>query len=304
MIDTEWAFRRYEAVRPRLVEARFGFASEHAPNLAAVADRFDAFVLDAFGVLNVGGSAIPGAKERLAWLRAAGKRLVVLTNGATQSRAAALAKYRQLGFDFTAHEVVASRDLAAAALVEAPFAAAGWGRWAAASGPAPDFGDLGVAPVDDLLVDDHLHDTAAGFVLFSSAGWTDARQARLAAALGERLRPVLVANPDIVAPREAGFTLEPGHFAHELEDRLGVRPRYYGKPFTNAFRAALARLGEDVDPRRIAMVGDTLHTDVLGGRAAGLSTVLVTDHGLFAGHDVGDYIARSGIVPDVIVPTI
>ncbi len=54
---------------------------------------------------------------------------------------------------------------------------------------------------------------------------------------------------------------------------------------------------------RVAMVGDTLHTDVLGGRAAGIGSVLVTGHGLFAGRDTAPYITRSGIVPDVIVPT-
>jgi ribonucleotide monophosphatase NagD (HAD superfamily) len=51
------------------------------------------------------------------------------------------------------------------------------------------------------------------------------------------------------------------------------------------------------------MVGDTLHTDVLGGAAAGCRTVLVTDHGLFAGRDTVPFIAASGIVPDFIVKT-
>ena len=31
------------------------------------------------------------------------------------------------------------------------------------------------------------------------------------------------------------------------------------------------------------MVGDSLHTDILGGAAAGMTTVLITDHGLFRG---------------------
>ncbi len=51
------------------------------------------------------------------------------------------------------------------------------------------------------------------------------------------------------------------------------------------------------------MVGDTLHTDVLGGAAAGLKTVLVTDHGLFSGLNADDFVRRSGIVPDFIIPT-
>ncbi len=46
-----------------------------------------------------------------------------------------------------------------------------------------------------------------------------------------------------------------------------------------------------------------MHSDVLCGRAAGMGAVLVANHGLFAGRDVRDYIARSGIVPDAVVAT-
>lgn len=297
VIDTDWAFERYEAVRDRLVQAEFPTSSQSVLDVAAVAERFDAFVLDAFGVLNVGDSAVPGAVERIAALRSAGKRLVVLTNGATQSGAEALAKYHKLGFDFAAEEVVASRDLAATALR---------GRdglvWAAAGGPDPDFGDLGV-PVHDLLADDTLFDLADGFVLLSSAGWTGVRQAQLVGGLAKRPRPVLVANPDIVAPREDRFSLEPGHFAHLLQDALGLAPAFYGKPCGHAFAAARDRLGREIPPGRVAMVGDTLHTDVLGARAAGLGAILVTDHGLFRGRDAASYITRSGIVPDVVART-
>jgi HAD superfamily hydrolase (TIGR01450 family) len=296
-VDTDRAFERYEQVRARLVTAAFPAASEHVRDVAAVAERFDAFVLDAFGVLNVGDTAVPGAVARIRALRAANKRLVVLTNGATQSRAEALAKYHTLGFDFAPAEVVASRDLAAAALRERAGLV-----WAAAGGPDPDFGDLGT-PVHDLLADTTLFDTADGFVLFSSAGWTWDHQARLEHALATRPRPVLVANPDLVAPREDGLSLEPGHYAHLLQDRLGLAPAFYGKPYAGAFAAARERLGREIPPARIAMVGDTLHTDVLGGRAAGMGTILVTDHGLFRGRDTAPYIARSGIVPDIVART-
>ena len=66
----------------------------------------------------------------------------------------------------------------------------------------------------------------------------------------------------------------------------------------------LARLGADAPPpERIAMVGDTLHTDILGGAAAGWGTILITDHGIFRGLDVDPFIAASDLVPDVIART-
>ncbi|MEZ5797862.1 MAG: HAD hydrolase-like protein [Paracoccaceae bacterium] len=104
-----------------------------------------------------------------------------------------------------------------------------------------------------------------------------------------------------MAPREDGLSQEPGLFAHALLDGMPLSDSWFGKPFPDAFADAVARTG--LPAQRLAMVGDTLHTDVLGGAAAGCRTVLVTDHGLFAGQDVAPFIAASGIRPDFIVPT-
>lgn len=294
----DWAFARYEALRAHLPEARFPQVSVHVPSLEDVADRYDGFILDAFGVLNVGETPIPGAVERMARLRARGMRLVVLTNAASFTRAASQLKYHRLGFDFAPEEVVASRDVAAAALSRWP---AGH-FWGAITAPGARFDDI-PARVSAVDADASLLDRADGFLFLGSEGWTEARQASLIEALRSRPRPLVVANPDIVAPREAGLSLEPGHFGHEIATATGQPATFFGKPYPDAFDAAIARLGPGIPRRRIAMVGDTLHTDVLGGAAAGIGTVLVTAHGLFRGLDIAPYIAASGIVPDVIAQT-
>lgn len=292
---TDAAFARYEDIRARLPTAHFPAFSHIADNLADVADRFDAFVLDAFGVLNVGDTPIPGAVARMAQLRALGKKLVVLTNAASYTRADALQKYRKLGFDFSVDEVVSSRDVAVSRLPPLGQGAV----WAAISAGQDSFSDI-PARVADLIDDDAWE--ADGFLFLSSARWTPALQTRLHDALQARPRPLIVANPDIVAPREDGLTQEPGSFAHDLIDRLGLPVLWFGKPFPDAYSEAKARL-PGIEPHRIAMVGDTLHTDVLGGAAAGMGTILITDHGLFRGHDVARYIARSGIRPGIILKT-
>lgn len=294
----ERAFLRYEALRAHLPQAAFAGPMVRADTLAETGDRFDGYILDAFGVLNVGETAIPGAIERVAWMRAQGKRLVVLTNGASQSRAAALAKYRRMGFDFAEDEVVASRDLAAAAVRGRPGA---W-IWAAITAAGATFEDI-EADLRPLDADPGLLDLADGFVFLGSEGWTAARQGALVAALRRRPRPVIVANPDVVAPRERGLSLEPGHFAHEIAAASGVTPEFHGKPYGGAFEAALNQIGRDVPGYRVAMVGDTLHTDVLGAQAAGVGSVLVAGHGLFRGADVERYMARSGIYPTVLAQT-
>ena len=56
-----------------------------------------------------------------------------------------------------------------------------------------------------------------------------------------------------------------------------------------------------IDRRRVAMIGDSLHTDILGGGAAGMQTVLLTGYGLFASGGADDMIDACGITPDWVV---
>lgn len=296
LADARAAFIRYEAVRPRLPAARFPAQTLHLPSLEDVADHVDGFLLDAFGVLNVGETAIAGAVARMASLRARGKRLAVLTNAASYTRPQLLAKYHRLGFDFTADEVVASRDVAVAHLDRIARGAI----WAAIGAAGDSFADI-PARLADVFSDPSALDRADAVLFLSTARWSDRWQERLLDSLTRRPRPVVVANPDLVAPREDGLTLEPGLYGHAVMDATGADLHWFGKPFAAAFAEGIARTG--LPPDRLAMVGDTLHTDVLGGAAAGCRTVLVTDHGLFAGRDAGGYVAASGIVPDFTVPT-
>ncbi len=295
LLTTADAFARYEAVRARLPRAAFPPRSTALESLSDVADHVDAFVLDAFGVLNIGSSPIPGAVSRMAELRERGKKLIVLTNAASDTRDAALRKYRTLGFDFTPNEVVASRDVCVSRLNrQLPD-----GVWGAICTSADTFADIDAQVVRWTAEEQPDVD---GFLWLSSAEVGEATEAALIRALIRRPRPVVVANPDIVAPRETGLSCEPGFFAHRIADETGLEPVFYGKPFGDAYDDVLARFA-GIARDRIAMVGDTLHTDVLGGAAAGLRTVLITDFGLFAGEDVAGYIARSGIRPDYICKT-
>ncbi len=296
-INTEWAFEQYERVRDTLPTADFSVTPERIDSLLDIADRFDAFLLDAFGVLNVGGNPVPGAPETVAALQAAGKHVVVLTNGAGAPTRMSVEKYRKLGYDFTRENVVSSRDAMVAGLAARP--EENWGVMAAG------FSELDSFPhtCRQLQDDDEIYDWADGFALLTILEWNEDRQARLLRALEKRPRPVIVGNPDIIAPQEAKFSLEPGWYAHEIARETGIAPAFYGKPFGNVFDIALAKLDPAISKNRIAMVGDTLHTDVLGGRAAGLQTVLITDHGLFKGRDVDGFIETSGIIPNFIART-
>ena len=301
--DATWALQRYEEVRPRLPEATFPVSSRLIHDLGDLLDEIDVFVLDGFGVINVGQGAVPGALERMASLRAAGKQLFVLTNGATLPKAGAVAKYQRLGFDFDADEVISSRDALARGL-------AGYEsrlRWGAAATPASELEQL--VPDAVLLEDDEeAYADADAFFLLSTLDWKPDRQQLLERALSSRWRPVLVGNPDLVAPYEWGLSFEPGYYAHQIADRFADAhvdqlPRFYGKPFANAFELVAEGIRPGVPPERIAMIGDSLHTDILGGAVMGWRTVLITGHGLVKNLPVEQWIAETGIRPDFIART-
>ena len=292
--DADWAFAQYEKVRGSLPTATFPKHSTQITNIGEVADQIDVFLLDAFGVLNVGETVIAGAPERVAALQAAGKQVFVVTNGASLPPEVSLAKYRKFGFDFKQSDVIASRDALGVGLAGRTEKL--WGVMALEQSKLEDF------PVRCVRLeqDPALYDQVEGFILLGSAPWTEAHQDMLISSLKRNPRPVMVGNPDIVAPRETGLSLEPGWFAHDLAHRTGIKPEFFGKPFTNVYDLALAQVNPSIPRDRIAMVGDTLHTDVLGGAAIGVKTILITDYGLFTGKDVGGYINDSGIVPDWI----
>ena len=252
VMSTETAFNAYEAVRHRLPVVRPSDVQyRHAGSLADIADLFDVFLLDAFGVLNIGEAAIPGTRERIENLRADGKRVLVVSNAAGFPHAALMEKYARLGYDFAPEDVITSRVTLLAGLNGRQNLH--WGLMATRSTGLRDLENLTLTYLEE---DPEPYEQVEGFLLVGSAAWTEDRQALLEAALKRRPRPVLVGNPEIVAPRENGFSVEPGHFAHRLADHTGISPEFYGKPFPNIFELAFKRLGA-VDRSRVLMVGDS-----------------------------------------------
>ncbi len=295
-VDRAQAISRYNAIQDRLPAASFPSESIAVDNLESLISEIDVFVLDGFGVLNVGDQAVPNAVDRIAKLQSAGCAVWVLTNGATMPAQKTAQKYANWGFNISPSQVVSSRD----ALMRGMSRHAVDLKWGIV---ATDFARIDLLSPHAVLLEDDAkayHDCDA-FVFLSSLNWSDHRQQLLKNALLENPKPFLVGNPDLVAPHEARISIEPGFFSHQLQDETGVIPEFYGKPFPDAFDIVTEQLA-NVSPDRIAMVGDTLHTDILGGAAAGWKTVLITDFGLLKGRDVAQAIDQSGIVPDYIAP--
>ncbi len=261
----------------------------------AIAAEFDLVALDAWGVLNLGETAIATAPAAVARLRAAGKRLVVLSNSGSRDAEISAARLRRFGFDFTAAEIITGLDLVPAALAALALAPpVGFIAGAAAALPALTDGMLALG--DDAAA----YDRVSGIVFLSAGAWSEARQSLLAASLARRKRPLIVANPDIASPEPACMAAEPGWYAQRIAAATSARVVLCGKPFPAIYERMHAR-HPDVAPERVLCVGDTLHTDILGGRAAGCRTLLIED-GFVRGEDALALAQESGIWPDFIAP--
>lgn len=294
--DATVACNRYNAIASRLVSASFPDSSRHIENLASIRNEIDVYVLDGYGVLNIGPDAIPGAVQRVHQLQDSGATVLVLTNGASLPAEQTLQKYLSLGLPLTAEQIVSSRD----GLIVRLQSASPQSRWGVM---APNYAqaELLATHTQRLTDDPGCFSEVDGFILLSSDEWSARQQQLLIDAIKQNPRPVLVGNPDLVAPFADLFSLEPGWFAHDLFDHTAHTPEFFGKPFGNVFDLIKQKIGA-VDPTRVAMVGDTLHTDILGGAAAGFKTVLISGHGLLRGQDVKQTIAQAGIRPDFIAP--
>ncbi|WP_379064038.1 TIGR01459 family HAD-type hydrolase [Mesorhizobium sp. UC74_2] len=235
-----------------------------------LADRFDAFILDQFGVLHDGSAPYPGAVETLVRLKQAGKPILLLSNSGKRS-APNEARLEKLGFvpgswgHFLSSGEVAWQSL----------------RGSLASGKnvrcllVSRDGDR--SAVDGLpltLVD---HGSQADIVLLAASEgdrFDLGHYRRLLEPAAARGVVCLCTNPDKIMLTSVGPRFGAGAIA-ELYVELGGPVTWIGKPFAEIYAAALKLLGNP-DRTRVVCVGDSIEHDIAGGRGAGLSTALVT----------------------------
>ena len=285
MLTTEKVFERYEDIRPRLPQTGYPQRTSDIASILEISDEMDAFIFDAFGVLNLGDQLIAGADFALKELRSAGKEVRVLTNAASYDKAGAVKKFTNLGIRFDTQEIITSRDAAIKNLTP--------GLWGIISAADDKLDDLSFNYIR-LKNDTKAYDKVDGFLFLSTSDWNSQKQLFLKNSILKNDRPVIIANADLVAPRESGFTLEPGFYGHELIDLGASNVKFFGKPYPEVYSLVTKSLS-GVPGEKIAMCGDSLHTDILGAAAQGWKTVLVTKDGLFSGFETQSYSEESGI---------
>jgi len=237
-----------------------------------LADAYDAFLVDSYGVLHDGGALYAGSVDCLERLRALGRSVVVLTN--TLRRASTVSReIEKIGIAPRHYDFLVS-----AGEVTYQMLAMKAGQLGLAEDAA--FYHVGPPRSRELLCGlpfvetDSLEECA--FLLIT--GLVPAMEQmsdydELLRAARARGLPAICANPDVVAIRAGKRGGCAGTIAVAYQ-KLGGDVRFFGKPYPEIYEIAIDRL--PVTARsRILCVGDALHTDIGGAQGAGLDSLFV-----------------------------
>jgi HAD superfamily hydrolase (TIGR01450 family) len=205
-----------------------------------------AWLLDLDGVVWLAGEPIAGSVAAVARLRAAGERVVFVTNNSNPERAAQEDRLAGIGIEAVG-DVVSSADAVAGLLEpgERAYVAGGPGVVEALVGRGVAVSTSDEEPVDAVVVGFHRDFDYEGM--------------RVASALVRRGARLLGTNDDATYPTPAGEIPGGGAILAGIARAAGVEPVIAGKPFTGPH----------------VMVGDRPETDGAFARRLGATYALV-----------------------------
>lgn len=236
--------------------------------LQDIADQYEAFILDIWGVLHDGIEPFPGTIDCLENLQKNGKQVCLLSNTPDSStsivrRLESLNIGRALYQDLVTAGDSAKEDIHSRRGQTAWFATLG----DTDTGHRHDLThDSGVTIIDtpdgaDFVINDLYNLSDADFKavkpLLQNAADNDL--------------PMICGNPDLIVNVGKEIKKCPGTYAAYYE-QIGGSVTYHGKPHAPVYERAHTKLG-DTDKSRIVAVGDSLHTDIQGANGFGIDCV-------------------------------
>ncbi len=260
---------------------RHNSAMQTIPFITAdeLAERYEALLFDAYGVLVHSEGPMPGAPELIAYLNRHAKPYYIVTNDASRSPQSTSTRYKSFGLAIDADRIITSGSLLpgyfkANALQGARCAVLGTRDSASYVREAGGV----IVPTDEdfevLIVADE-----SGFPFLEHV---DAALTTMFRVIDSGQRPqLLLPNPDLIYSQgEHAFGVAAGSVALILEAALQRRYRSreelrfvpLGKPNTPMYEEGLRRCGTP----NVAMVGDQLETDIRGANACNIDAVLLT----------------------------
>jgi HAD superfamily hydrolase (TIGR01459 family) len=230
--------------------------------------RYEAFLIDQWGVLHDGRQLFPGVKETLVLLRDHGKRVVIATNS---SKSAARNRVRLLE-SFDTSEALYTGLISSAELLLEHLSNPG----------SAHLRFVVVADAGDevlLSAQDHRRTLSIADADLVALLSVDPRAdpqpisalLKLAAARG---LPLWTPSRDAATVTVHGVFTGLGQLA-ALYESWGGTVRNFGKPDPSFYQAVRATVGSSIPPRAVLAIGDQLGTDIAGATREGFDSLLV-----------------------------
>lgn len=233
------------------------------PTDGPLCDGHDLVMLDLDGVVYVGGEAVPGAPAHLAEVRAREVRCAFVTNNASRPPRVVADHLTRLGVEASPEDVVTSAQ-AAARLLRRRYEP---GTPVAVLGAPALEEEVRAAGLEAVGVDD---DAAEALVTGYGPDVLWREVMRAAVRVREGLAWV-ASNTDGSIPTPYGTAPGHGVLVETIQRFAGRDPQVAGKPAPPLLEETIERTGA----ARPLMVGDRLDTDIAGGAAVGVPTLLV-----------------------------
>jgi len=240
-------------------------------------------IIDMDGVLYRGNTPIKGASEFLSLLRQLNIPFIMLTNNSTGTAHQYAAKLARMGIKVAEDSILTSAEVAAEYLARI----------------APSGATVYAIGEDGVRTELQKH----GFVLRddSNVAYVVAGMDRhftykklATAALAIRAGAKFIGtNPDKTFPSEVGLMPGAGALLAAIEAATDTPPLITGKPHPTIFELALEKL--EAEANAVAVIGDRLDTDIVGGHKLGMLTILV-----LSGVTKASELAKAEIAPDLV----
>lgn len=272
----------------------------------SIVKDYKAVFVDSYGVLKNHQGLIEGVQSTIDYFRDEGKIFRVLTNDASRSQQEQVEMFARIGLNSLKEEEIITSGMLARQFLELKIKT---GKIAYLGTPnsAKYFLQFGLEPVPVADIDlDNVEEILA-FVFLDDEGfdWNEGIN-KTVNFLRRKNLPVIVANSDKYYPISSDdVAVAIGGISRLIESVLNQKFIRFGKPDSQMFMYAFDNINEAglYTKSDVLMVGDTLHTDILGGNKFGLKTLLVLS-GNTRPDSVEMKINASGIIPDYISDSI
>ncbi|MGB7290830.1 MAG: HAD-IIA family hydrolase [Thermodesulfobacteriota bacterium] len=265
-----------------------------------LSDKFDHFLIDLDGVVYIGDKPISGSIETLLILKDLGKTLIFLTNDPRSSVNDYSDKLNQFGFPAKSQDIITSSMAIAYYIQSNHKDVKNRKAYVVGSDALKDeITKIGL----ELVAGEEAK--SADFVIIGGHPGFHYEEIKISSLAIRNGAYFYATSRDPYIPTEEGLVPATGAVLASIEVASGQKAIIGGKPEKIIFEVAMTR--KHLRPKeRTGVIGDRLDSDIIGGKRAGIKTILVLsgstkEADLYSGDLIPDYVINdlTGLLSEI-----